>query len=238
MTATPSPEPPQPAALKICTLCMRSKDRVAKTTCYKCSKPVCREHSSHVCTRAEINWGVPSHTTNLLPEHLEKDYKNRYPTGTRRGAYDVGPQGWDTQQEDAILLEGPGNHHNREGVPSSLKTNESIVCDQCGDGHGRMSRLPLVGQANVAPQIQVLEDAAEFVSPDSVPSVLIAGTNDSIYVGPKVNCRYGYYGMMPGRRPGTGNCSLSQGDSPLIPIDTHMNRDPTKCNCGHDDPVG
>ncbi|KAK3894878.1 hypothetical protein Pcinc_001374 [Petrolisthes cinctipes] len=48
-TATPSPEPPRPAAIKRCSLCMRNKDRKTKTTCYKCSKPVCHEHSSHVC---------------------------------------------------------------------------------------------------------------------------------------------------------------------------------------------
>ncbi|KAK3881303.1 hypothetical protein Pcinc_014254 [Petrolisthes cinctipes] len=33
---------------------------------------------------------------------------------------------------------------------------------------------------------------------------------------------------MPGRRPGIGDHSLSQGVSPLIPINTHMGRDPTK----------
>ncbi|KAK3881239.1 hypothetical protein Pcinc_014321 [Petrolisthes cinctipes] len=87
------------------------------------------------------------------------------------------------------------------------------------------SRLPPAGQATVAPQTKALADVVELVSPNGVPSVLPAVTNGSIYVRSKVNFRNK---MTPGRRPRIGDSSLSQGVSPLIPINTHMGRDPTK----------
>ncbi|KAK3891762.1 hypothetical protein Pcinc_004365 [Petrolisthes cinctipes] len=87
------------------------------------------------------------------------------------------------------------------------------------------SRLPPVGQDTVAPQTKALADVAKLVSPNGVPSVLPAGTNGSICVGSKVHCRNR---MTPGRSPRIGDRSLSQGVSPLIPINTHMGRDPTK----------
>lgn len=33
---------------------------------------------------------------------------------------------------------------------------------------------------------------------------------------------------MPGKRPSTGGYSLGQGISPLVPLDPHVDRDPTK----------
>ncbi|KAK3879489.1 hypothetical protein Pcinc_015947 [Petrolisthes cinctipes] len=76
---------------------------------------------------------------------------------------------------------------------------------------------------SVAPQTKALAGVAELVCPDGITSVLPAVTNGTIYVGSKVYCRNG---MTLGRRPRIGDRSLSQGVSPLIPINTHMGLDP------------